>query len=68
VNDEQLGLGRVKPVHWFVGGECGVGRGGRSPGGDGEFDVVGSEENDVRYTGRTVGESPNFRELATLGC
>ena len=48
VNDEQLGLGRVEPVQGTVCGECEVDRGGRSPGGDGEFDVVGSEENDVR--------------------
>ena len=47
VNDEQLGFGCVKLVQQFIDGEGGTGcrrdstEPVRSPGGDGELDVVG---------------------------
>ena len=53
VNDEQLGLGRGELVQQFVDGEGGIGRSSdsakpvRSPGGDGELDVVRGEESDT---------------------
>lgn len=56
VGDEQLGLGRVELAQQFVHEEGRVDRGGDSPehvwspGGDGELDVVGSEENDTVVT------------------
>ena len=79
VNDEQLGLGRVELVQQFVDGEGGVCRSGdsaepvRSPGGDGEFDVVGSEESDtvvvadvpagLHDVGETVSASSDLLEV-----
>ena len=79
VNDEQLGLGRVELVQQLVDGEGGVRRSGdstepvRSPGGDGEFDVVGSKECDavvvtdvpagLHDVGETVGASPDLLEV-----
>ena len=79
MNDEQLGLGRVELVQQLVDGEGGVCRSGdsaepvRSPGGDGELDVIGSEESDTvvvadvpagpHDVGKTVGASPDLFEV-----
>ena len=79
VNDEQLGVGRVKLVQQLLDGEGRVGRSGnctepvRSPGGDGEFDMVRSEESDTVIVadvpagfhdiGKSVGASSDFLKM-----
>ena len=84
MNNEQLGLGRVELVQQFVDGEGGIGRGGdspepvRSPGGDGELDVVGSKESDtivvadvpagLHDVGKTVGASSDLLEVVGPAC
>ena len=81
VNDEQLGLGRVKLVQQFVDGEGGVGHGSdstepmHSPGGDGKLYVIGGEECNavvIAYglldVGKTVSTNPDFFEVVTPAC
>lgn len=84
VNDEQLGLGGIKLVQQFVDREGRVGRSGdgtepvRSPGGDWELDVVGSEESDTvvvadvpagfHDVGESVGASSDFLEVVAPIC
>ena len=79
VNDEQLGLGRIELVQQFIDGEGRVCRSSdgpepvRSPGGDGELDMVGSEESDtvvvtdvpagLHDIGETVGASSDLLEV-----
>ena len=79
MNGEQLGLGCTKLVQQSIDGEGGVCRSSdstkpvRSPGGDGELDVVGSEEGDtvvvadvaagLHDVGEAVSASPDLFEM-----
>lgn len=79
MNDEQFGPSGIELIQQFVDGEGGVSRSGdstepmRSPGGDGELDVVGGEESDtvvvsdvpagLHDVGEAVGASSNLLEM-----